>query len=1161
MINIEEESIMSKTVNLIKGLAYQLELNEGNVGKNSRGRKGQLVKQLRDNCNTFFKEEKHFEEDFRALMDSKLISPYFSNNLFPAEFAEYGKYENIIEFSGDMKYELRWMIYCCAYYSEYINFFVNKREQYDNYVLLNRYEEALKIVDEVEQRLGVSFWSIECKFFLYPKLKKNTKELIDIIPQNLYGVVLNFYELKNRENVTFDEYSYIVSKDMESLKKVVAPEYKAHVEFCCYMSLPMQYNFNKENMLGIIAANRYCSLVDRYLLLIDICNETIVSEEPSLKESIEKYIPILECIQDSNLTALRFIFDTENNRIEKYVLKNRLDKAKSKFINGRLFEARESAKELLQQFPNNTEAINLFIETNVLLGEDAEPFKETNLGDLINCLTSAYKLDENRDESIDFISMITNQCCLSSWSKSILNCVIYRCQAYDEEQKKVVEILSNVQHLDIETVISCIEKERCLRLIEKKLDNKNPYVQFRKNILEKNYKEASKLCQIEQIKDLIFICDEHESVENKAMHLRKMQGNDAIMAIRGLRVFLSELDLDKNLEVALSLSCDLVINNVFASLFIPLKKMVEYIDNGDREIRKNICSCIIYYVYAYYYDVNKKEDLGIICEDFFLFEEIEKPSQMSILNRKYKREHLIFFLKNVCNLKVLASSICSFTNSQERDKERVDICNILCQIDAQNVKDYEKEIRELTQKLMINAELKIIEENRIHVNVEGVKERLISAYKNDFSRYQFYEKARYVKLSEILKNLSDGESIEEYQLVSYVPERILKELVIHIRDAFVSSDEYGLDGYLSLNIRHGTLADELRSPLFKAKLNVKADINNGYIIDEKWIQYSSASDSKIISDAIIKFYHSTEAIISKLKNRYIQIKTEDNHSEGKFDYCLYNEIFMPLVDEAWQSSTFEEFVDKVLDVLWQMTERNLHNIREVIRQEIAKDYDIAFEILKIDVSKIKNKANLRELTQKINEATIDMPNILDKICYWFNRSTESKHNDFDLEFVFRMGLETIKNMHPEKEFVVKALEKTDSDKFPGRYLKSFESIFYNLFDNIYKKGMEENGKIVIGYKLKFKNGEVKIYLENAFDCSKNIDEDKEKVEVAKRLIETEKYLKRVKGEGGTGIPKIVKIIRYDLGYNPVVDFGYLEDENKFFMSIEFSRGKYRCCVS
>lgn len=1145
---------MANIANTLKNSIIQLEL--ATYRKNKRGEK-QIIKKIRNNCDVFFKDEddKEFDNCFKLLMDSQLLNPYFSCNFFPLDFNKYGIYDNIISFSNDLNYELRWIIYCLSYYSDKINFFISKREDYDSYILLDKFDEAMQAVNEVEEELGVSYWSMECKFYLYSKMDLDVSELIKTLPRNIFGAILSYYELKNRDNVTFDEYTYIVEKEIERAKKMSSPPNIGIMELYNYMVASSFCTFDDKEILPLVSAIRRCSLIDKYIFIIYMCNFAFESETDSIYNIIKKYISTLECINDTNLVALRFIFDSDENRINNYTLKNRLDDAKRSFINGHLQEARQEAINLLQLYPNNTQAINLFIETNTLLGEEAEPFKNTTLGELIKNLTSVYKLDVNRNDCMQFISMLTNRCSFSSWSKVLINCLFSKIQS-ETEEKKVIKMLSNVQHLDIETVIACIEIEQSTSLIEQKININNEYVKFRKSILERNFERASQLCQVESIKDILVVCDNHKSFNEKYAHLRGLEGAHILMAIRALEIFLNEINLDKYMELALTLITDLVINNVYTSMFIPLDKFIEYIDRGDKEIRKNICSCIIYYVYAYYYDSDKKEDLGIICEDFFYFQNIDRPSQISVDDGRFKKEYLVYFLKKICNLKVLATAVCAFSTSQERDKERVDICNILCQIDSKNIKKYEKEIRDLTQKLMINAELMIIEENRIHVNEEGVKERIMNNYKNDFARYKFYQDARlahFREVFELLEKNKEEEKIIKYNSLYNAPERILNEIIIHIRDAFVSSDEYGLNGYLSLNIRHGTLADELRSPLFKARLNVKRDVNtNEYIVDDKWIAYGTEKNKEIIRKAITKFYLSTEKIIDKLKNKYIQIKTEDNDSEGIFDYCLYDYTRTVLTSHVELAQSFEEFIDIVMDILWVITEKNLERMRGLIRGEIANDYQLAFNTLKQEIGDVTNKTILRELNQKISEASIDMPNVLDRICYWFNRSTESKHNDFDLEFVFKMGLETIRNMHPEKVFIVEELEKTDSDKFPGICLKSFESIFYNLFENIYRNATEKNGKIVIGCKLKYKDGKATIYLENDFDCQNDFAKNKQGVEETKRKIESDEYLKLINMEGGTGIPKIMKILKVDLRYNPKMDFGYIEDRNKFYMLINFS---------
>lgn len=1141
---------MADRVDLIKGLIMQNEIKS----RSKRGDKKQaskLLVQIKKIFNDVLKEDDDnvFEGDIIRLLSSPAANSYISSNFFPQNLSEYGRYRNIIEYTSDLRLELRWMIYCLHFYSKEISTFVREREKYDDFILLNQYEEALKVVEGIEKSFGPSLWSLECKFYLFSNLDLDKNDLMKEIPETIFGAVMNFYELKNRNNVTSDEYFYIANKEINIVKKYfVDAEYL--VEFYAYKISSLEYELDEDKILQIIGVIRQTSLIDRYLFLVDVCDYIVtLPENDALRTMLKKYVLLLDEIEDDHLIAVRFILDNTENRKRKYTPKTRLDHAKCEFIKGNILEAREEAVDLLQKFPNNIGAMNLYIESNILLGNDMKICEDKNLGVLLKNLTYVYTLNENRDESLEVVRQLANACSQSTWSKEILNNIIYHCQTCDEQNYKKAEILSNLQHLDIETVIACLGKEKNINFIEQMIKEDDLYVRFRNALLNEEYDNASRLCGIDQIKDLIVVYNKNTSITEKIKHLRKIQGKDASIAIMAMSNFLASIDLNTYLEVAMKLSTGLIIDNIYTSLFIPLEKIVNYIEQSGEDIRVNICTPILYYVYATYFNKEKFDDLGIICEDFFLFRDIERPTKMDIYNQEYEREELIYFLKNVCSTKIMDISISSFENSQERDKERVEICNILTQIDPDNSREYENEIREVTQKLMINAELKIIEENRIHVNVDGMKDRLEKAYKSDFVRYQFYQDERIKQVTMVL----DGDAAEKLHIIQNTPERILKELILHIRDAFVSSDEYGLNGYLSLNIRHGTLEDELRSPLNKSYLNTKKDIHTGkYVLHPHWENYAYPQDLNVIEKAITDFHIKTEAIISKLKGTYIQIRTEEKVTDGIFDYRLDDWDYLNITLQIQESATFEEFLDIVINHLWQITERNLCEIKKIIKNEVAQDYNNAFEELKVAISKIRNKTQLRDLQQKIAEASTDMPNTLDKICYWFQRSTESKHNDFDLQFAFNLGLQTIKNMHPEKRFIAKALKPVESEKIPGWYLKNFDGIFYNLFDNIYKKAISSDGiNIEIRYELRYKEQKFYIYIENDYNCATDILDDELKVEQAKELIRTGKYLERVKGEGGTGIPKIVKIIAYDLKKIPDIDFGYIKERNIFFMKIKF----------
>ena len=94
------------------------------------------------------------------------------------------------------------------------------------------------------------------------------------------------------------------------------------------------------------------------------------------------------------------------------------------------------------------------------------------------------------------------------------------------------------------------------------------------------------------------------------------------------------------------------------------------------------------------------------------------------------------------------------------------------------------------------------------------------------------------------------------------------------------------------------------------------------------------------------------------------------------------------------------------------------------------------------------------------------------------------------------------------------------------------------------------GIIEIRYKLKVQNNFIEIYMENDFDCSQNCEEQKKKMEYAKGLVIDKKYLSKAKTEGGSGIPKICKILNVDLYKIPKIDIGIDDTKNIFYITVK-----------
>lgn len=133
--------------------------------------------------------------------------------------------------------------------------------------------------------------------------------------------------------------------------------------------------------------------------------------------------------------------------------------------------------------------------------------------------------------------------------------------------------MTNLQHLDIETMIASLPKEECIEYITEKLDLTDPYVIFRKAVFEGEYELAKEICAIDQIRDLLDVCNESKQIEERITHLRKIEGKDAAIAIMGMKYFLATVELEQYPDLILKISTVLVVNNIYTSLFIPLKKL------------------------------------------------------------------------------------------------------------------------------------------------------------------------------------------------------------------------------------------------------------------------------------------------------------------------------------------------------------------------------------------------------------------------------------------------------------------------------------------------------------------------------------------------------------------------------------------------------------
>ncbi|MCR5610066.1 MAG: hypothetical protein K6G26_13490 [Lachnospiraceae bacterium] len=442
---------MSKVDNL-KAMLFSYGMNNRRKSKSSNV-EYKMEKILREiKCE---EDDCAYEQMLKSMWESPLLSQFLDYLLFPIGESEIGQ-GAFFPFTESLRFEIRHLVFILKFHSDKINDFVKYREKYDDYVLLNQYDRALDIVTEVKKKYGESLWAYECLFFLNADNSNNINRIMEPLVNStcFYLIPAYFFELKNRNTISGEEYYYISEREMERWKNLWDENNDGQVEFYKYTVSGNKYSCNPDEAVGVLKFIARCPLIDQYLYLNCLCKEMLRHpQKGEVYESITRYIQELKEIEDSSFDTIRFLYDSLENK-KKYTIKTGLDTAKRLFVLGKLKEARCETERLLTRYPNNVEGISLLAELNILLSDGYSPFDGTNLGMILKNLENVYGLASCIDDSIQKINKLALQCSFSTWGLGLMSCVWGRIAATNSDDREYYAKLSNIQHLDIETVLA-----------------------------------------------------------------------------------------------------------------------------------------------------------------------------------------------------------------------------------------------------------------------------------------------------------------------------------------------------------------------------------------------------------------------------------------------------------------------------------------------------------------------------------------------------------------------------------------------------------------------------------------------------------------------------------------------------------------------------------
>ncbi len=604
---------------------------------------------------------------------------------------------------------------------------------------------------------------------------------------------------------------------------------------------------------------------------------------------------------------------------------------------------------------------------------------------------------------------------------------------------------------------------------------------------------------------------------------------------------------------ALTLACDAAIERRELVPRLPIAKIIASMRGAPLREPKLIVA------YAVLLFINQEaEGRDASAELVFAYEKlldevgVSRPHLLKQSLAVVPQKWLVFFLEQVCNASVMELCV-AFASSEEVEAERVAVCQLLSELNHVGSETYNSEIREITQRSLITKGMRAVEQSKIYVDVDGVSRSMDTSLRERFSRYQA-----------LGLNMPDDESIERFvlalnQSAALVGERItfvvpknerlalFCDMFRSLRDKFVSSNEYGLDGYLSVGIRHGTLVGQLRKPLESSHLVTLRDAQDNYKDNEYWrIQYPDfpAELEQSMLRALKSFAKESDVLVSYVKNFLIQIKTEDRNPDALFDFSFTDVALRNIRRQMPNSVEYEEFVEFVISQLWQRTDASLAAVIAYLKGPLNQKFSALFDKLQSDLKPLTSAYAMEALEASITLARTNIQVEIVKIAGWFKRSAVSEIPDFNAQLPADIAVALLQAIHPNLN-VDPTIRVGIHSKLAGHNLKNLVEILYILLDNCMRhSGIDDRApKIEIGLTVNEPN-ELQIWCKNELSpeaAGANLSGNR--LEDLSRALTAPESREFVRREGGTGLHKLKKIAEVDMHCKSTFEVSQAEGES------------------
>ena len=555
-------------------------------------------------------------------------------------------------------------------------------------------------------------------------------------------------------------------------------------------------------------------------------------------------------------------------------------------------------------------------------------------------------------------------------------------------------------------------------------------------------------------------------------------------------------------------------------------------------------------------DAKTRTILRFSIKDFFRSQDAHVPSALNWKQLDVPRSALIYFFDRVCSLDVL-DIIRDLRGSRQVLAERANICRVLQEIDPANKHSYSDELAEIQEQISFSDGQLIVDSSRIYVETPQLRQWAKTNLSEDYSRYRDLAKLDIENTQPFDELLADIRTGKRDSSAPFTADReadvLLYDILVRLRDEFLTNSAFGLDFFLSKRIRHQSFIGSIRAPLELGELITnRSDEESGYKPNYAWVNRLSPSNSELRTPLLNAFEEFSEEFDSELisaKDRYFQVQGKEKPT---------GLIFLPLTSNIIELTkslspidySFERFLDTAIALMWIGLEPALAITRSFIQNELKDILISSINKLRSNVRRnLGNSSEFLEFDAIIGRCSSEVQVKLDECAGWFARTNlDFTEKTFGLDEAVGMAqkfaLSCLPGFEPEIE-----PPKVESDtRILAPSLVHLHDQILIALQNAKDHSGLKSPKIITFAHADASEGVLSIRVESEVKSSL-LRKAREGADERKKMISEGKAAFQTRKEGGSGFFKLAAVASQTS--KGKLDFGVTE-EGMFFLEVQYS---------